>query len=516
MSTKNGVAYRQWLVATSKHNIKAPYSMVPKKITYHNTDNQMPAHNEISYMRNNNLYVSYHLAIDEKEAVQGLPFNRNGYHAGDGANGYGNRNTIGIEICRNYDRSRGTTNLLEPLKSQYSKAEENAVKVGAAVMYELNIAPTLDNIKFHQDWSGKWCPSKILNERRGSAFKAFAVAEALKYKSAQEGIPIKPVEKPKPAEVTSNIANKSIDLLVTETLAGKYGNGEARKNNLGDKFSAVQSRINAMHSSGGTPAKSTQELVNEVLAGKHGNGDARKKSLGSRYKEVQEAINRGAGSSSTSTSSSTSVTIKEGAVVTVSRLYGKGADTSPARTTPISGTIDRINSNWRNPIRLVNNKGVYIGFARHADVRGGTVSTSKPTPAPKPKPVTKPAPKPAPKPVTVPAPVKKGDKVRIKSSAKTYSTGQAIPANRKNVTYTVQQTGSQGVLLQEIVSWVRVSDVTKVGTTGTSAPKKKTVDQMAREVIAGKHGTGHTNRRRSLGISQAEYEKVRRRVNQLA
>lgn len=49
-----------------------------------------------------------------------------------------------------------------------------------------------------------------------------------------------------------------------------------------------------------------------------------------------------------------------------------------------------------------------------------------------------------------------------------------------------------------------------------SQPKGKTIDQMAREVIAGKHGNGHDNRRRSLGISQAEYDKVRRRVNQLA
>lgn len=44
----------------------------------------------------------------------------------------------------------------------------------------------------------------------------------------------------------------------------------------------------------------------------------------------------------------------------------------------------------------------------------------------------------------------------------------------------------------------------------------KSIDQMAREVIAGQHGTGHANRRQSLGISQAEYEKVRARVNQLA
>lgn len=44
-------------------------------------------------------------------------------------------------------------------------------------------------------------------------------------------------------------------------------------------------------------------------------------------------------------------------------------------------------------------------------------------------------------------------------------------------------------------------------------PKTKTIAQMAQEVIAGKHGNGHANRRKSLGISQAEYNKVRAEVN---
>lgn len=49
-----------------------------------------------------------------------------------------------------------------------------------------------------------------------------------------------------------------------------------------------------------------------------------------------------------------------------------------------------------------------------------------------------------------------------------------------------------------------------------TAPKpkpKKTVSQMADEVVKGKHGNGHENRRKSLGISKAEYEKVRNEVN---
>jgi len=51
--------------------------------------------------------------------------------------------------------------------------------------------------------------------------------------------------------------------------------------------------------------------------------------------------------------------------------------------------------------------------------------------------------------------------------------------------------------------------------TGKSAPKKKTktISQMATEVIQGKHEDGHEQRRKSLGIDKATYEKVRAEVN---
>lgn len=51
---------------------------------------------------------------------------------------------------------------------------------------------------------------------------------------------------------------------------------------------------------------------------------------------------------------------------------------------------------------------------------------------------------------------------------------------------------------------------------GSSSGSGKSIDQMAREVIEGKHGNGHDNRRRSLGISQAQYNQVKERVNLLA
>lgn len=48
-----------------------------------------------------------------------------------------------------------------------------------------------------------------------------------------------------------------------------------------------------------------------------------------------------------------------------------------------------------------------------------------------------------------------------------------------------------------------------------SAKAGKSIDQMAREIIDGKHPDGHAARRKSLGVNNATYQKVRARVNQL-
>ena len=56
----------------------------------------------------------------------------------------------------------------------------------------------------------------------------------------------------------------------------------------------------------------------------------------------------------------------------------------------------------------------------------------------------------------------------------------------------------------------------KSGNPAKQPRPKKSINQMAQEVIAGKHGAGHANRRNSLGISQSEYNKVRAEVNRLA
>lgn len=139
----------QKLVSSSKYSIKCPYQMTPEYITVHNTANDASAENEISYMNNNNNEVSYHFAVDDIQAVQGLPLDRNGWHAGDG-NGTGNRKSIGIEIC--YSKSGG---------DRFIKAEENAVELIVQLLKERGWG--IDRVKKHQDWSNKYCPHRTLD-----------------------------------------------------------------------------------------------------------------------------------------------------------------------------------------------------------------------------------------------------------------------------------------------------------------------------------------------------------------
>lgn len=106
------VNVRQLLVSGSKYNIKCPYQIAADSITVHNTANDATAENEVKYMISNNNQVSFHVAVDDKEAVQGIPLDRNAWHAGDG-NGRGNRNSIAVEIC--YSKSGG---------DRFVKAEE--------------------------------------------------------------------------------------------------------------------------------------------------------------------------------------------------------------------------------------------------------------------------------------------------------------------------------------------------------------------------------------------------------
>ena len=141
---------KQNLVPASKYKIKCPNPMVPEFIVVHNTANDASAANEIAYMIRNDNQVSFHYAVGDKEIIQGIPENRNAWHAGDGGSGPGNRRGIGIEIC--YSKSGG---------QRFIEAEKLAAKFIAFKLKEKGWG--IDKVKKHQDFSGKYCPHRTLD-----------------------------------------------------------------------------------------------------------------------------------------------------------------------------------------------------------------------------------------------------------------------------------------------------------------------------------------------------------------
>lgn len=147
------------LVPSSKYGIKCPYKMTPKYVVIHNTANDASAMAEISYMVGNAHQVSFHYAVDDTRAVQGVPINRNAWHAGDGAKGTGNRYGIAIEIC--YSKSGG---------AKFTKAQQNAALLAAKLLKQKGWG--ISRLKKHQDFSGKYCPHRTLQDFGWSNFKA--------------------------------------------------------------------------------------------------------------------------------------------------------------------------------------------------------------------------------------------------------------------------------------------------------------------------------------------------------
>lgn len=136
---------------------RSGYVLKPKYITLHNTANTgvgADAENHAIYMQGSgkNSTASYHYVVDDKEIYRLLPDNEVAWHAGDGEDGVGNRQSLAIEICENVDG-----NLLN--------ATNNAVELTAYLMKLYNIP--LSNVVQHNHWSGKDCPNRI---RKGEPY----------------------------------------------------------------------------------------------------------------------------------------------------------------------------------------------------------------------------------------------------------------------------------------------------------------------------------------------------------
>lgn len=136
-----------WLPA-SQYPLKAPYAMTPKGIVVHNTAGTASAREEAAAMIASPSATSFHVVIDEAEAVECIPFARNAWHAGDGAAGYANRHLIGLEIARSMDTA----------STRFDQAEANAALYIAHVCRQYGW--TSAQLHQHNWYSSTACPHR--------------------------------------------------------------------------------------------------------------------------------------------------------------------------------------------------------------------------------------------------------------------------------------------------------------------------------------------------------------------
>lgn len=146
----------------------------------------------------------------------------------------------------------------------------------------------------HDMFANTNCPGKTL----GGRFKELADTVNAQLDGKVEPTPSTPS------------GSKSNEELADEVIAGKWGNGDDRKNRLtaaGYNYPAIQSIVNQKLSGGlSTPkpsTKSNETIAQEVINGAWGNGQERKDRLtaaGYDYNAIQSIVNQklGAGSSS--------------------------------------------------------------------------------------------------------------------------------------------------------------------------------------------------------------------------
>lgn len=167
---------------TTPNNRRPGLAMTPTTITIHNTGNpSSTAANERGWLTNpsNNRTASFHIVVDEREAIECLPLAENAWHAGDGSGaGSGNRTSIGIEICES---------------GNYQKTLDNAAELVAAMLKERGWG--VDRLRRHYDWSKKICPRLMYDGGKWTGWTSFKNMVSAKLAAKEENEPMTPEER---------------------------------------------------------------------------------------------------------------------------------------------------------------------------------------------------------------------------------------------------------------------------------------------------------------------------------
>ena len=159
-----GINLKEELVAPGRPN-RSGKPMRPTKVTIHNTDNSAKgadAHAHSRFVRETGWYehkgkkiqVSWHYTVDDRVVIRQLPDLERGMHAGSSE---GNAYSLGVEICMQK-------------KIDQEAANVRAAQLAALLIVEHGLSP--DDVVQHRHWSGKRCPSLLMNEKKWDAFLA--------------------------------------------------------------------------------------------------------------------------------------------------------------------------------------------------------------------------------------------------------------------------------------------------------------------------------------------------------
>ncbi|MEK4157584.1 N-acetylmuramoyl-L-alanine amidase [Paenibacillus sp. FSL R10-2779] len=167
----SAINYRKDHIARSTACNRRPgYVMNATTITIHNTGNvASSAANERAWLTNptNARQASFHIVVDEREAIECLPLTENAWHSGDGsAVKSGNRTSIGVEICES---------------GNYAKTLDNAAALVASMLKERGWG--VDRLRRHYDWSGKVCPRLMYDGGKWTGWTAFKALVETKLKA---------------------------------------------------------------------------------------------------------------------------------------------------------------------------------------------------------------------------------------------------------------------------------------------------------------------------------------------
>lgn len=136
-----------------------------RKIEYvviHETDNFSPGanaarHDAFIHQNAQQEKLSWHYTVDDHEAYHHIPDIESAYHAGDGMEpDGGNTSGIGIELCVAQD-------------NDYEQTLNNGALLAGYLLWKYDLG--MEGLKKHQDFSGKICPSRLINGNRWDEFR---------------------------------------------------------------------------------------------------------------------------------------------------------------------------------------------------------------------------------------------------------------------------------------------------------------------------------------------------------